>query len=242
VLSSVLLLGFAMGLRHALEADHLATVASLAARSRRARDLLLVAGLWGVGHAAVLGGVCVAAIALDLAIPASASASLELAVGLVLVWLGVDVVRRARGRGLHFHAHRHPGGTWHAHAHTHDARREPQDHRQGHAAGRDHAHAHPSWGRALAVGGLHGAAGSAALLLLAVQALSGARALVLVAVYAGASIAGMLLLSAAISLPLRWGAPLLFRVRGRLELAVGAGSAALGLVVALGAGRAWLGS
>jgi len=41
---SWLLLGFTMGLRHALEADHLAAVASLSARAAGPAALLRVAG------------------------------------------------------------------------------------------------------------------------------------------------------------------------------------------------------
>jgi high-affinity nickel permease len=51
---SVLLLGLVIGLRHALEADHLAAVASLSTRHDGRLSALSRGGLWGLGHSATL--------------------------------------------------------------------------------------------------------------------------------------------------------------------------------------------
>lgn len=231
MLTSLLLLGFAMGVRHALEADHLATVASLATRSRRLGDVVRVAGIWGLGHAAVLVVLGGAAALAGFALGDGLSRGLETGVGLVLVLLGLDVLRRARKRRLHVHAHRHTDGTWHVHAHTHE---HSGDHEQASA----HDHAHPrglAW-RALAVGALHGAAGSAALVLVAAPSLGPLRGLGYVVVYALGSIAGMLLLSVAVSLPLGRGVPGLGRARWVFETVLGSASVALGVVLVV---RLW---
>jgi ABC-type nickel/cobalt efflux system permease component RcnA len=231
VLTSLLLLGFFMGMRHALEADHLATVASLATRSARLRDVVRVAGVWGLGHAAVLVALGTAAALAGFALSDAAARSLETGVGVVLVALGIDVLRRARQRRVHVHPHRHADGTWHVHAHAH----EPS-HDHAHAAAHDHGHARGLAWRALAVGALHGGAGSAALLLVSVPSFGPLRGLAYVGVYALGSVLGMLLLSLAVSLPLRWSAPALGRVRWAFETALGSASVALGVVLVV---RIW---
>src|SRR5260370_1125947 len=51
---SLLLLGLLLGMRHALEADHLAAVASLATRSKGMRGTVLPGAVWGLGHSLTL--------------------------------------------------------------------------------------------------------------------------------------------------------------------------------------------
>lgn len=232
--TSLLLLGFFMGLRHALEADHLATVASLATRSARLRDVVRVAGVWGLGHAAVLMLLGGAAALVGFALSDAAVRGLETGVGVVLVALGLDVLRRARQRRLHVHPHRHADGTWHVHAHAHE---HHADH--SHAAAHDHGHARGLAWRALAVGALHGGAGSAALLLVSVTSFGPLRGLSYVGVYALGSVLGMLLLSLAITLPLRWSAPGLGRARWLFETALGSASVVLGVALVV---RLWNGA
>lgn len=89
-------LGFVLGLRHALEPDHLTAVAALSTRSVRARSVASVAAAWGLGHAAVLFAVGVALVWTGARLPPPIAGALEIVAGAVLIWLGVDVVRRAR--------------------------------------------------------------------------------------------------------------------------------------------------
>jgi hypothetical protein len=63
---------------------------------------------------------------------------------------------------VHFHQHGHGDGTVHFHAHSHAGETAPHER----AA---HAHAHGFRWRTLLVGLMHGMAGSAALLMLAVS-------------------------------------------------------------------------
>lgn len=234
MLTSLLLLGLVMGMRHALEADHLATVASLATRSSRLRDVVRVAGVWGLGHAAVLVGLGAAAVLGGFALGEGVARTLETGVGAVLVLLGIDVVRRAAARRLHVHPHRHADGRWHVHVHPHA--HSPEE--SGDPGSADHEHPHASglaW-RALAVGALHGAAGSAALLLVTVPSFGPLRGLAYVGVYALGSVLGMLLLSVAVSLPLRWSPPAVLRARFAFETALGSASVALGVLLVV---RTW---
>jgi ABC-type nickel/cobalt efflux system permease component RcnA len=191
---SWLLLGLAMGVRHALEADHLAAVASLSADSRRPRELLRVAGAWGVGHGATLFALALLWVTTGAAVPEPGQPLVEAAAGALLIVLGADLLRRRDPRALRFHPHRHADGTRHVHAHRHD----PAD--PGCA---EHRHAPHAVRRALVVGGLHGAGGSALLGLFAAGGAVPMRTLGYAAAFAVGATCGMLLLSAAISLPLR---------------------------------------
>jgi hypothetical protein len=93
--AALLWLGILLGLRHALEADHLSAVAALASRPARLRDVVRVAAAWGLGHAAVLLLAGTALAWTGAQWPPTVAATLELAAALVLMWLGVDVLRRA---------------------------------------------------------------------------------------------------------------------------------------------------
>lgn len=223
MLPSLLALGFVLGLRHALDADHVAAVASLASRKATLRDTLRVSGAWGIGHAATLLVFGGALVLVGTTLPESVARVLEAAVGVMLVVLGVGVLRRLRHRKIHFHAHAHDGApTPHVHLHAHG--------RAGHAHPHAHDHAH---GRALLVGCVHGLAGTAGLVLLAVPAMqSGAGALLYLAVFGAGTVAGMMLFAAAISVPLRFGAQRMRRTTLALQLALGLLNVGLGVWIA----------
>lgn len=223
MLGPFLLFGFLLGVRHALEADHVAAVASLATRSVRLRDDVKLAGLWGLGHAGVLLGVGAILIVSDLTFPEPLVRALEGAVGLMLIALGADVLRRLRRKRVHLHAHHHGDGMLHVHAHAHE---EEKAHDAGHPP-HEHPHGLPS--RALVVGGIHGLAGSAALALLAIQgAPSTAAALGCLLAFAVGSVLGMTIFSLAISLPMRLSAQRLGPLSHGLEGALGTATLLLG--------------
>ncbi len=223
---SVFLFGFLMGVRHAFEADHLAAVASLATRSRSLRSGVLQGTAWGLGHTITLllvGGAC---LLLGQAIPERWAAGLEALVGLMLLALGLDVLRRSRRERVHVHLHQHGDGSrhWHAHRHEAEAAHDPAR----------HEHAHPARLplRAIAVGLVHGLAGSAALFLLTLQtAPSIGQGLAYIALFGAGSILGMAALSAVIMVPLRATSHLMTRVQGALEATVGLATVAIGIKV-----------
>lgn len=221
---SVLLLGLLMGMRHALEADHLAAVASLATRSRGVRGTVLQGAFWGLGHTftlALVGGLC---LWLEAAVPESLARGLETVVGLMLLGLGAEVLWRMRRRRVHVHIHRHGDGTVHLHAHSHQPA-EAHDPARHH-----HAHLQKLPRRALVVGMVHGLAGSAALVLLALPGLGSSwLALAYVALFGAGSILGMAALSVVISLPLRGAARLLTGAHNGVEALVGLATLGVGL-------------
>lgn len=194
----ILTLGFLLGMRHTLEADHVAAVATLAARDSDPRRAALQGAVWGAGHTASLFLACSAVLFLDTVVPARLAHGLEAAVGIMLIGLGADVVRRLLRDRVHFHVHSHADGTvhFHAHSHTGDGRAHTDRHEHVHAAGFPR--------RALYIGMMHGLAGSAALILLTLSSVaSPLTGLLYIGVFGIGSVAGMALLSLAISVPLR---------------------------------------
>lgn len=166
---SMLFFGFLLGVRHSLEADHVAAVAALATRTSSRRGLLRLAAGWGTGHTLTILAVGALVIAVGVSLPSASEQTLDRVVGAVLLFLGADVLRRAVAPRVHLHEHERHGV-----------------------------------GRALAMGSLHGLAGSAALLLLVLpNAGGGLAALACLAVFGAGSIAGMLLFSLALAVPLQ---------------------------------------
>jgi hypothetical protein len=222
---SILLLGFLLGMRHSLDADHLAAVASLATRNRSTRESVDLGLSWGIGHALPLFLIGAAVLLAETVIPEAFARLLEVAVGVMLVLLGGDVLRRMITRRVHFHIHRHPDGLRHFHAHSHAGEEQPHD------AAR-HEHPHRISLRALLVGMVHGMAGSAALVLLTVETLhSVVLGLVYIALFSIGALAGMAVLSALITMPLRYAATRMAVFFHGLQVVIGTGTVVLGCVM-----------
>ena len=219
----ILGLGFLLGMQHALEADHIAAVSSIAARRTRIGDIVRHGLTWGLGHTLTLFVFAGAALLLGQAIPEGVARPIEAAVGFMLVGLGAHVLWRLWRDRVHFHQHGHDDGTVHIHAHSHA--RETVAHARA-----AHVHAHGFRWRTLLVGLMHGMAGSAALLVLAVsQASSPAVGIGYVALFGVGSMIGMGALSMVIAVPLAVSARFLTVANRGLQGAVGIVTIAIGI-------------
>lgn len=92
-----LALGFALGVRHATDADHVAAIGTIMADGRSTQRAALIGAAWGVGHSLsvlIVGG---ALVMLRLPMPARVALALEFAVALMLIGLGARSLL-ARGR------------------------------------------------------------------------------------------------------------------------------------------------
>ncbi|MEW6604054.1 MAG: urease accessory protein UreH [Thermoproteota archaeon] len=219
--AGLLVLGLIMGLRHSLEADHLAAVSTIIATNKRNRFRAPMLGaLWGIGHTTslLIAGAIVLLLAVN--IPERVSGMLEFGVGIMLVLLAVQALtgfkvgRFLRGivrheRHAHLHIHEDVGI-----AHTHD-----HDHEQ------DHEHGHKS----LIVGMVHGIAGSGALMLAVLSTIhSVPLGLAYIAIFGAGSIASMAAMSTLIGLPIA-------KARNRkVNLALKYVSSAIALVIGIG--------
>lgn len=214
---SLLFVGFLLGMRHALDADHMAAVAALATRSDTVSDSMRQGAVWGVGHTVTLFLFGSMVLLTDGLMPHRLVQALEIGVGLMLVLLGSQVLWRFVHERIHFHLHRHDDGTCHFHAHSHAGEQaHPAIHQHRHPAG----HSFPL--RALLVGLMHGMAGSAALILLTLQTVNSPwTGMLYIALFGIGSIAGMAALSVVIAIPLRYSTTGLTGLHNALQVVIG---------------------
>jgi ABC-type nickel/cobalt efflux system permease component RcnA len=225
----ILGLGFLLGMQHALEADHIAAVSSIAARRTHIGDIVKHGLTWGLGHTLTLFAFAGAAILLGHAIPEQFARPLETAVGIMLVGLGTHVLWRLWRDRVHFHSHGHGDGTVHIHAHSHAG--DTVSHARAPHSHAPHTHTHGFRWRTLLVGLMHGMAGSAALLVLAVsRASSPAAGLAYIALFGIGSMVGMGALSTVIAVPLAVSARWLTWANSSLQGAVGVITTAIGIM------------
>lgn len=90
---SLLTVGVLLGLRHALEPDHVAAVVNLVTQQNNPWKAAGIGALWGLGHLLTLATVGGLILALHLPIPRGISAAMELMVALALTWLGLETLR-----------------------------------------------------------------------------------------------------------------------------------------------------
>jgi ABC-type nickel/cobalt efflux system permease component RcnA len=226
---SILFLGLMIGMQHALEADHVAAVSSIAARQSSLKKVILHGSVWGLGHTLALMAFAGSVLVLGLTISEHLAGWLEFGVGLMLVGLGLHLLYRLYRDRIHFHAHHH-GDVRHFHAHSHAGERA--EHQQ---SPHDHEHTQKLPVRTLVVGLIHGMAGSAALLLLTTATqTSVVNGVLYVAVFGFGSILGMAVLSAVIAVPLTYSAKYLTWANTGLQVVVGIVTIGLGSAVMLG--------
>ena len=190
---SMLAFGFVLGLKHAIEADHIAAVSTIAGEHASIVRSTFVGAFWGIGHTISLLVAGAAIVFLHVEISNSLSLVLEFAVGIMLIALGANALRKiVKGGHLHMHVHQH-GGRLHAHPHVHQSR--PHDNMSNHHGLKLHR-------RPVVVGMIHGLAGSGALMLLVLASIRQPFvALGYVLVFGLGSTGGMMLMSALVGLP-----------------------------------------
>ena len=214
-MASAALFGLLLGVRHALEADHIVAVTAMVSEGRGIYRSALVGLRWGLGHSITLFAVGFAALVLRINVPDRVSLSLEFAVGVAMVVLGVPLVARlVRRRHLHRHQHE---DDWHAHQHSH-------------AEAESHAHQHAK--RPLFMGMLHGLAGSGTLTILVLSTMESIpEGLLFLGLFGAGSIVAMLVVSGLLGLSFGLAARSPGRLDWWLEGVVGLGSIAFGLFI-----------
>ena len=224
---SILAVGFLIGMQHALEVDHIAAVSSLVCGKRGIRRIARHGAIWGIGHALILSLVGGTAVLLKASIGPGFSVGVELVVGVMLVLLGAHVFYRLWRDRVHVHPHRHADGTLHMHAHSHAGEGLPHAHSAHH-----HIHPDRGWQRTLAVGIIHGLAGTAALLVLTATSLATpALGLLYILLFGMGSIAGMAALSAAIAVPISLSAKTFAWANKGLQSVIGLATMGIGTVI-----------
>lgn len=180
--------GFLSGFRHAFEPDHVLAVSTMVHREPRLRSAVRLGLAWGAGHTTTLIAAVLVVGYLRLSISESLLRYLEIPVALMLLGLGSWALFDAISRMRSLHRHRHDG-LEHYHVGEH-----PHPHE---AEGR-----YTGW-RGFAIGLVHGLAGSGTLLLLVAATLPSTTASVLYAsIFGMGSIAGMVIVTLGLALPL----------------------------------------
>lgn len=236
-LITIVALGFFLGMRHATDADHVVAVTTIVSRERSVRSAALIGVLWGLGHTLTIFIVGSILILFGVVIPPRLGLTMELSVGLMLILLGlfnlsgrIEWIRQKFAAGT-ARPHSHGGVV-----HTHDVACESAD-----------SEAAPSltWMdrtfgrlglyqslRPLAVGIVHGLAGSAAVALLVLTTIRiPALAIAYLLVFGLGTVAGMMLITAAIALPFTVSQNRFSRMNRVLAAASGVISLAFGLVI-----------
>jgi high-affinity nickel-transport protein len=213
---AILLIGFFLGMRHATDPDHVIAVSTIVSRERSLSRAALIGAFWGVGHTITIVVVGAAIILLNLAIPPRVGLTMEFSVGLMLILLGILNLTGAmkwvsekfspahpQVSGEHAHIHQH-GSRVHYHWHSHQP---TMDHHGEELAA-------PKWLREpfaklgifhslrpLLIGIAHGLAGSAAVALLVLSAIRDPRwGVFYLLIFGIGTIAGMILITLALSL------------------------------------------
>jgi sulfite exporter TauE/SafE len=212
-------LGSLLGMRHALEPDHLAAVTTLVTdhRHRDRRISAAFLGLcWGLGHTFALIVAGAVLVALRTEMPASAANLFELGVAVMLIALGLRAIYSASRQGptgpvhVHHHGrvvHTHPGAPAHIHIGAWTLARRP-----------------------LLVGAMHGLAGSGALTALVLATLpSTAARLLYMLLFGIGSTLGMAAMSGLLGWPLGRAGNHHHRVARGISFAVGCLSTAIGV-------------
>ncbi|MDP3278593.1 MAG: sulfite exporter TauE/SafE family protein [Deltaproteobacteria bacterium] len=206
-LSTALTLGLTLGLRHALDVDHVVATATMVRGDGNVTGALRIGALWGLGHSAVIVVLGGALVASGMRFSARWTLGAELIVCAMLVVLGALSLRSSSADERSAHEHSH----------------EPSD---------ASAHARPRSGlRSVMVGAVHGLAGSGSTAVLAASsARTTEEALAFLMLFAVGTTLTMAAVTLALAQPLRWsarGAPALQRrlIRGAGWLSVLVGGA-----------------
>jgi high-affinity nickel-transport protein len=217
-LLSVLALGLFLGMRHATDADHVVAMTTLVARQRDTRAAMLLGALWGAGHGLTLLVVGGAIILLGVAVPPRLGLALELGVGLMLIALGALNLRTTARQLRHAHAlHEHSAREHSAHEHSAGASRAP-------ARGF----------RSFVIGVVHGLAGSGAIALLVLSSIRDAGwAFVYLGLFGVGTVAGMMLLTTVLSLPLAAASRRFGALEGKVERWLGSVTGAVSVAFGL---------
>lgn len=192
---TILTLGFVLGIKHAIEPDHVIAVSTIASQSKKLYRASLAGVFWGIGHTATLFIFGIILILMKGEIPEKWAMSLEFLVGIMLVYLGFTTILSLKN--IHVHHHEHDG--------------EEHKHFHSHIHNRNHNHKHKqrnvSYLKSMMIGLVHGLAGSGAMVLLTMSTVNSIwEAIIYILIFGAGTVIGMLFFTTIIGIPFVYSA------------------------------------
>jgi ABC-type nickel/cobalt efflux system permease component RcnA len=222
--------GLVLGMRHSTDPDHVIAVTTIVTRLRSLRSASLVGMIWGVGHTLTIFVVGSAIILFRIVIPPRIGLSMEFAVALMLILLGIMNLTGL----LQWVTDRFSPGTGSRDL-TAAARSPELPLVESPIAGNALQRLFTRFGayqllRPLAIGIVHGLAGSAAVALLVLATIHNpVWAMGYLLLFGSGTILGMMLMTAVIALPVVWTGKSFLRLNRYLCTTSGILSLAFGL-------------
>ncbi|WP_274363513.1 sulfite exporter TauE/SafE family protein [Paenibacillus thermotolerans] len=168
---SVLVFGFVLGIKHAVEPDHVIAVSTIASKSKNIWRSSLSGVFWGAGHTATLLVAGIVLLLMKDEIPRMWAMSLEFLVGIMLVYLGTVSLFTYK--------------TIRPHSHVSDRVRKDS-----------------SYIKSVLIGFVHGLAGSAAMVILAMSSVSTVwEGVIYILIFGAGTVTGMLACTTVIGIP-----------------------------------------
>ena len=207
--SAPLLLGFALGMRHAFDPDHVIAMSTIVTRERSVLRAMFLGGAWGAGHCLSLFTVGLAVLLLRVPMSEAWGAAFERLVGVMLVVLGATSLWRS--------GKINPWGDL-----SRSERRRPRP--------RIDFPAPPRHRRPFIIGLVHGLAGSGALAIAVLATIpSRPEGLFYMGLFGIGAIGGMVLITGLFALPLRFATEARSGAGKWLPAAASFGSVAFGI-------------
>lgn len=175
-LLTTLMIGFILGIKHAIEPDHVIAVSTIVSRSKKLWTSSLIGIFWGIGHTLTLLIFGMVFIFMKRDIPHVWALSLEFAVGIMLVYLGIRSFILPEKNDDHAHCHQHEN--------------EKLTHK-----GMTHL-------KSILIGSVHGLSGSAAMILLTMSTVKSPwEGGIYIIIFGIGTVFGMLLFTTIIGMP-----------------------------------------
>jgi len=188
-------LGLLLGIAHAFEPDHIASVGTQLIKSKKysTKNIIksafakssLIGVFWGAGHTTTIVAIGLLTSFLAISIHDELFSGFELVVGAMLIFLGITTFRNKKFFKIkHKHPHTHSDGHIHFDSHDH--------------FNSEHSHEHKSY----VIGLIHGLAGSGSIVALTVMYFDSLEtSLMFFLLFGFGSIVGMSVIGGLIGLP-----------------------------------------
>ncbi len=223
-------LGLILGIRHSTDTDHVVAISTIVSRQRSIRGAALIGTLWGLGHTLTIFIVGCFIILGGVVIPPRIGLSMEFSVALMLILLGVLNLTGAMQSIVARFTPRRSATDEALMLCAVPVQSLPQAAGKRSLSGTFQRYGAYQCVRPLAIGLVHGLAGSAAVALLVLSSIHNPLwAVVYLVIFGAGTMLGMMCMTAAMSLPLVYAGDKLPKLSRYLTVASGLVSVCFGI-------------